>query len=147
MRELLGIIEDISIRLIDHYGDILKGIIIGGEGIEGENDELPVFLLIILDNTRRISFLARQEIGEYFYKKVEREEVFFEYVKKRGHRPLLYFLVIDPTELEFHIPFVNYILNTGKVLYNKIELEKVNFLKVGKVYKFAEIDKGDVVEL
>ncbi|BFH73610.1 hypothetical protein SJAV_15540 [Sulfurisphaera javensis] len=152
MKSLLSIIEEYAEGTLLHYGNILKGIVIGGEAIDSLDEEKPLLVLVVLDKTHKISFYARQEIAEYFTKKIEPTDVYFEYVKKYGHRPLLYFIVIDPTEIEFHNPIILYLLSKGKILFDREKIienerKKINAQIVSGVVKIADINKGEVIEV
>lgn len=152
MNSLINIIESITTDVLEHYGDTLKGVIIGGEAIDFNDERKPILVLLVLDKTHKISFYAREEIAEYFIKRIEGKEVYFEFIKKYGHRPLIYFLILDPQELSFHNPIIIYLLAKGKILFDKYKLlEKertgINVLVYNNLLKIGEINKGEVIEL
>ena len=154
MKSLLQIVEVLGNIMLDHYGDKVKGIVIGGEAIESLDEKKPLFILIFLDKVHKISFYAREEIFEYFIKKVENSDIYFEYVKKNGQRPLLYGIIVDPSEISFHNPIVLYLIARGKTIFDKnkiIEKEKNdienNIISIGNVIKIGDINKGEVVDL
>ncbi|BAB65538.1 hypothetical protein [Sulfurisphaera tokodaii] len=152
MQSLLNLVETLSEKILEHYEDKLKGIVIGGEAIDTFDEKKTLLILLVLDKVHKISFYAREEIAEYFIKKIEPLESYFEYVKKYGQRPLLYFIILDPSELSFHNPIVLYLLTNGKVLFDKEkliekEVKKVNVTNINGVLKLSEINKGEVIEL
>ena len=154
MKSLLQIVEILGSLMIDHYGDKVKGLVIGGEAIESLDERKPLLFLALLDKVHKISFYAREEIFEYFIKKVESSDIYLEYVKRYGQRPLIYGIIIDPIEVSFHNPVVLYLLIKGKVIFDKnkiIEKEKTqlisNVVPIGSVIKIGEINKGDVIDL
>jgi len=154
MKSLLQIVEALGNLMLDHYGDKVKGIVIGGEAIESLDEEKPLLLLIFLDKVHKISFYAREEIFEYFIKKVESSDIYFGYVKKHGQRPLLYGIIIDPSEISFHNPIVLYLIARGKIIFDKnkiIEKEKNSIgssvMNIGNTIKIGDINKGEVVDL
>ncbi|BFI75063.1 hypothetical protein [Sulfurisphaera ohwakuensis] len=152
MQSLLNLVETLSEKILEHYEDKLKGIVIGGEAIDTFDEKKTLLILLVLDKVHKISFYAREEIAEYFIKKIEPLESYFEYVKKYGQRPLLYFIILDPSELSFHNPIVLYLLTNGKVLFDKEKLiekeaKKVNVANINGVLKLSEINKGEVIEL
>lgn len=145
MKELFDVVEDFLGRVIQHYGIKVDTIIIGGPAIEEEDVNKSLFVLIVIKGVKKISFLARQEIVEYFMKKVEAEKVYANYVISTGHRPLIYTLLVDPLELEYHIPLVVYLSTKGVLVYGNMEVP--NLSSFGNVIRMGEINKGDVVDL
>lgn len=145
MKELFDVVEDLLGRVIQHYGTKVDSIIIGGPAIEEEDVNKPLFVLIVIKGVKKISFLARQEIVEYFMKKVEAEKVYANYVISTGHRPLIYTLLVDPSELEYHIPLVVYLSTKGVLVYGKMEVPKLP--SFGNVIRMGEINRGDVIDL
>ncbi|MBB5252869.1 hypothetical protein [Sulfurisphaera ohwakuensis] len=152
MKSLLNLVQSLSEKILDHYGENLKGIVIGGEAIDTLDEKKALLILLILEKVHKISFYAREEIAEYFIKKIEQLENYFEYVKKYGQRPLLYFIILDPSELSFHNPIVLYLLTNGKTIFDKEKLiekeaRKINIVNINRVLKMGEINKGEVIEL
>ncbi|QIW23407.1 hypothetical protein EWF20_04080 [Sulfolobus sp. S-194] len=152
MKSLLNLIQSLSEKILDHYGEKLKGIVIGGEAIDTLDEKKALLILLILEKVHKISFYAREEIAEYFIKKIEQIENYFEYVKRYGQRPLLYFIILDPSELSFHNPIVLYLLTSGKIIFDKEKLiekeaRKINIVNINRVLKMGEINKGEVIEL
>lgn len=153
MKSLLNLIQSLSEKILEHYEDKLKGIVIGGEAIDSLDERKPLLILLVLEKVHKISLYAREEIAEYFIKKIEQSEGYFEYVKKYGQRPLLYFIILDPLELSFHNPIVLYLLANGKIIFDKEKLiekeaKKINVVNINnRVLKVGEINKGEVIEI
>lgn len=154
MKSLLGIVEALGSLILEHYGDKVKGIIIGGEAIENLDEKKPLFLLLILEKTHKISFYAREEIIEYFMKKIESSDIYLEYIKKYGQRPLIYTIILDPKEVVFHNPILLYLISNGIVLLDIdkiIEKEKSSVVReiisMKGTIKISNINKGEVVDL
>ena len=140
MKELFEVLESYLVKIIDHYGSKVKAI-----AIELSEPSTPVFVLIVLEGLKKVSFLAREDIAEYFIKKVEAEKAFSNFVLTTGHRPLIYTVFLDPTEVEYHIPLVTHILSKGWVVYGSVEVPKLN--SYGNLIQLGEVNKGDVVDL
>ena len=154
MKSLLQIVEALGNLMLDHYGDKVKGIVIGGEAIASLDERKPLLILIFLDKVHKISFYAREEIFEYFVKKVESGSIYLEYVKRYGQRPLLYGILVDPSEISFHNPIVLYLIVSGKIIFDKnkiIEKERNrignNVIAIGNGIKIGDINKGEVIDL
>ncbi|BCU69536.1 hypothetical protein [Stygiolobus caldivivus] len=145
MKELFDVLEEYLTKMIQHYATKIKAIVIGGSALESEDINRPLFVVVVIEGVKRISFLARQEIIEYFIKKLESEKVYSNYVISTGHRPLIYSILVDPLELEYHIPIISYVISKGRVIIGDIQEKKFDYL--GTVLKMGEVNKGDVVDL
>ncbi|AHC52453.1 hypothetical protein SUSAZ_04290 [Sulfolobus acidocaldarius SUSAZ] len=152
MNSLLSLVRDLCSSIIDHYGKDVKGILIAGDALEKMDEDLEIYIIAVISKLRRVSFLARQEIIEYFINKLKNNPLYKEYILSYGHRPLIYSILIDPDELDYNMSIVLYAITRGKILLdtdNKIKNllpEKISI--IGKsVMKVEDIDKGKVVDL
>jgi len=146
---LLKIVEELSIKILEHYGETLKGIL-----INLDNNKKMVYFVLILKNTKKISLANRGIIFNYFYNKVKKLEIFKQYISLYKHLPKIYPIIIDENEIEYHNPFLLFILLKGKILFQRDntisqKLSKINNIQIlgNEFLDFGKIRKGEIREI
>ncbi len=143
---MLKLVENISLDMLNWYGDKLKGLI-----YEPNYNEI----LIVLEGVDKISFFARGEIYNFFYNRLRNIEEFKKFVMENHKSPRLHGIIISPNELTYNIPKIVYILHKGYVLYDPQGLIS-NSLKSNvkifedynrKILDLGKVKKGEVIEI
>ncbi|MEL9969475.1 MAG: hypothetical protein QXR86_02695 [Metallosphaera sp.] len=138
------LISDLSESILYHYREKLRGLIF----LEGN----PNLMLIILEEVDTISFLARGQIFNYFYKSLRKTEKGKKWVLEKRSDPSIRGIIISPKELEFNLPIVVIISSLGHVLYDPdnifIQSNKkiVNYMGK-KLIDLKNVKRGEVVDI
>ncbi|MCG3108391.1 hypothetical protein L3N51_00672 [Metallosphaera sp. J1] len=136
-------IADLSESILEHYEEKLRGLAFLPHD--------PVLMLVVLDGVDQISFLARGQIFQYFYKKERKHDRVRKMVAESGSDPSVIGIVISPNELGHHYPIVLSILSAGYILYDPSNIFKEKWKVVDylgkKLIDVKNIKKGEVVEI
>ncbi|BDC18126.1 hypothetical protein [Acidianus sp. HS-5] len=143
---MLKLVENISLDILNWYGDKLKGLLY---------EQNYNAILIVLEGVDKISLFARGEIYNFFYNRLRKTEEFKKFVIENHKAPRLQGIIISPNELTYNIPKIVYILHKGYVLYDPQGFIS-NLLKSNvkifedynrKILDLGKVKKGEVVEI
>ncbi|MCY0873794.1 MAG: hypothetical protein OWQ50_04005 [Acidianus infernus] len=143
---MLKLVENISLDILNWYGDKLKGII-----YEPNYNAI----LVILEDVDKISLFARGEIYNFFYNRLRKLDEFKKFVLENHKSPRLYGIILSPKELSYNIPKLIYIIHKGYILYDPkgliSNIRKANVKIVEdydkKILDFGKVKKGEVIEI
>jgi hypothetical protein len=147
LRLLFEVLSDISLGILSWYGRAVKGFLVAGDSITSLNEEKDTVMLCLIEGVERISMVARQELVRPFYERVTRSSVFREYMQIHGFLPKVYFLVLSPKEMEYHIPKVLYYLKSGITLFDREGILAENLRDIDQNLRDMRVLKVRGVEL
>ncbi|QKR00537.1 hypothetical protein GWK48_09245 [Metallosphaera tengchongensis] len=137
-------IADVSESVFDHYGDKLKALAIFPSD--------PILMLIILEDVDSISFLARGQIFNHFYKKQRNKTEYRKFIVDNQSDPPVIGLILSPGEVGHFYPIVISTITFGYVVYDPDKILDIKNWKaiedMGiKFIDLKNIKKGEVLEL